>query len=104
MTETARPRVLTGIRPTGALHLGHYAGALENWVRLQDEYECFFLDRRLPGIGPPPFVAEALARGSEIERGVAQETMQAVRGALRLGYAEPPGAREASRGGASTVA
>jgi tryptophanyl-tRNA synthetase len=36
-------RILTGIRPTGALHLGHYAGALENWVRLQDSYECFFL-------------------------------------------------------------
>jgi tryptophanyl-tRNA synthetase len=39
----ARPRILTGVRPTGPLHLGHYAGALENWVRLQDEYECFFL-------------------------------------------------------------
>ena len=39
----ARKRILTGIRPTGPLHLGHYAGALENWVRLQDEYECFFL-------------------------------------------------------------
>jgi tryptophanyl-tRNA synthetase len=38
-----RKRILTGIRPTGALHLGHYAGALENWIRLQDEYECFFL-------------------------------------------------------------
>jgi tryptophanyl-tRNA synthetase len=38
-----RKRILTGIRPTGALHLGHYAGALENWVRLQEEYECFFL-------------------------------------------------------------
>ena len=38
-----RKRILTGIRPTGALHLGHYAGALHNWVRLQDEYECFFL-------------------------------------------------------------
>ena len=38
-----RKRILTGIRPTGALHLGHYAGALENWVRLQKEYECFFL-------------------------------------------------------------
>lgn len=41
--EMSRKRILTGIRPTGALHLGHYAGALENWVRLQDEYECFFL-------------------------------------------------------------
>ncbi|MDP9236967.1 MAG: tryptophan--tRNA ligase [Chloroflexota bacterium] len=38
-----RKRILTGIRPTGPLHLGHYAGALENWVRLQKEYECFFL-------------------------------------------------------------
>jgi tryptophanyl-tRNA synthetase len=38
-----RKRILTGIRPTGALHLGHYAGALENWVRLQHDYECYFL-------------------------------------------------------------
>jgi tryptophanyl-tRNA synthetase len=38
-----RQRILTGIRPTGALHLGHYVGALENWVRLQGEYECYFL-------------------------------------------------------------
>ena len=38
-----KQRILTGIRPTGALHLGHYVGALENWVRLQEEYECYFL-------------------------------------------------------------
>jgi tryptophanyl-tRNA synthetase len=38
-----RKRILTGVRPTGSLHLGHYAGALENWVRLQGEYECYFL-------------------------------------------------------------
>jgi tryptophanyl-tRNA synthetase len=38
-----KKRILTGIRPTGPLHLGHYAGALHNWVRLQHEYECFFL-------------------------------------------------------------
>jgi tryptophanyl-tRNA synthetase len=38
-----RKRILTGIRPTGPLHLGHYVGALENWLRLQREYECFFL-------------------------------------------------------------
>ena len=37
-----RRRVLSGMRPTGALHLGHYHGALKNWVRLQDEYECFY--------------------------------------------------------------
>ncbi len=38
-----RKRILTGVRPTGALHLGHYAGALENWIRLQHDYECYFL-------------------------------------------------------------
>src|ERR687883_760204 len=38
-----RKRILTGDRPTGKLHLGHYVGSLANRVRLQDEYECFFL-------------------------------------------------------------
>ncbi len=38
-----RPRILTGDTPTGRLHLGHYVGSLENRVRLQDEYECYFL-------------------------------------------------------------
>ena len=33
--------ILSGMRPTGALHLGNYFGALENWVRLQDEYDCY---------------------------------------------------------------
>jgi tryptophanyl-tRNA synthetase len=37
-----KDRVLSGMRPTGALHLGHYHGALKNWVRLQDEMECFY--------------------------------------------------------------
>jgi tryptophanyl-tRNA synthetase len=36
------PRILSGMRPTGKLHLGHLVGALENWVRLQNEYECFY--------------------------------------------------------------
>lgn len=35
-------RVVSGMRPTGRLHLGHYHGVLKNWVRLQHEYECFF--------------------------------------------------------------
>jgi tryptophanyl-tRNA synthetase len=38
-----RKRILTGIRPTGPLHLGHYAGALGQWIELQHEYEAFFL-------------------------------------------------------------
>lgn len=35
-------RVLSGMRPTGRLHLGHYHGVLKNWIELQHEYECFF--------------------------------------------------------------
>jgi tryptophanyl-tRNA synthetase len=38
----SRPRVLSGMRPTGKLHLGHYVGALANWINLQEQYECFF--------------------------------------------------------------
>lgn len=38
-----RERVLTGDTPTGRLHLGHWVGSLENRVRMQDEYECYFL-------------------------------------------------------------
>jgi tryptophanyl-tRNA synthetase len=37
-----RPRILSGMRPTGPLHLGHLTGALDNWVRLQDEYDCYY--------------------------------------------------------------
>jgi tryptophanyl-tRNA synthetase len=38
-----KKRILTGDRPTGPLHLGHYVGSLKNRVRLQDEYDCFFM-------------------------------------------------------------
>ncbi|MGB6743196.1 MAG: tryptophan--tRNA ligase [Terracidiphilus sp.] len=41
-TPSSRPRVLSGMRPTGKLHLGNYMGALANWVKLQDSYECYF--------------------------------------------------------------
>ncbi len=37
-----RKRVLSGMRPTGRLHIGHYFGALSNWIRMQEEYDCFF--------------------------------------------------------------
>jgi len=36
------PRVLSGMRPTGSLHLGHYHGVLKNWIRLQAEYPCLY--------------------------------------------------------------
>ncbi|HEY1329222.1 MAG TPA: tryptophan--tRNA ligase [Casimicrobiaceae bacterium] len=35
-------RVLSGMRPTGRMHIGHYHGALKNWIRLQEQYECLF--------------------------------------------------------------
>jgi tryptophanyl-tRNA synthetase len=38
-----KKKILSGMRPTGKLHLGHLVGALDNWVSLQDEYECFFM-------------------------------------------------------------
>ncbi len=42
LVPTQHQRVLSGMRPTGPLHLGHYHGVLKNWVKLQHEYECFF--------------------------------------------------------------
>jgi tryptophanyl-tRNA synthetase len=43
MTQPPRKRILTGDRPTGKMHLGHYVGSLANRLRLQHEYECFFI-------------------------------------------------------------
>jgi tryptophanyl-tRNA synthetase len=40
--SSSRPRVLSGMRPTGKLHLGNYMGALANWVKLQQDYQCYF--------------------------------------------------------------
>lgn len=37
-----RKRILSGIQPSGAIHIGNYFGAIENWVRLMDDHECFF--------------------------------------------------------------
>ena len=42
MTPSAKPRVVSGMRPTGKLHLGHLVGALDNWASLQDRYDCFY--------------------------------------------------------------
>lgn len=38
-----KPRILSGMRPTGPLHLGHYVGALKNWVNLQEKYHCLWM-------------------------------------------------------------
>jgi len=42
MTDTKKKIVLSGMRPTGPLHLGNYVGALRNWIRLQDLYRCYY--------------------------------------------------------------
>src|SRR5574337_1764794 len=41
-TGAGNLRVLSGMRPTGRMHLGHLHGVLKNWLKLQHEYECFF--------------------------------------------------------------
>ncbi|KKQ62422.1 MAG: Tryptophan-tRNA ligase [Candidatus Shapirobacteria bacterium GW2011_GWF1_38_23] len=41
--NTNKKRILTGDRPTGPLHLGHYIGTLKNRAALQDKYDCFFI-------------------------------------------------------------
>ncbi len=49
MSDTpTRKRILTGDRPTGKLHLGHYVGSLRHRLAFQDQYECFFIVADLP--------------------------------------------------------
>lgn len=43
MDNTTKPRILSGIKPTGELTLGSYIGAIKNWVSLQDEYDCLYM-------------------------------------------------------------
>jgi tryptophanyl-tRNA synthetase len=65
---TSRDRVLSGMRPTGRLHLGNYLGALDNWVRLQESHDCFF------------FIANwhALTTGADDVRDVPANTVEMV--------------------------
>jgi tryptophanyl-tRNA synthetase len=70
-----KKRVVSGMRPTGRLHLGHYFGALQNWLKLQEEYECFF------------FVADwhALTTHYEDTSSVAENTLQVAMDWLSVG-------------------
>jgi tryptophanyl-tRNA synthetase len=72
-----RSRVVSGMRPTGRLHIGHYFGALENWVRLQNDpaYECFY------------FIADwhALTSDYADTSGIAQNTMEIMTDYLAAG-------------------
>ncbi len=59
--QARRKRILTGDRPTGRLHLGHYVGSLANRVRLQKEYECFFIVADLHTLTTRPEKPDLLA-------------------------------------------
>ena len=54
-------RVLSGMRPTGRMHIGHYHGALKNWIRLQEEYECLFFAADWHALTTHFDVSEAIA-------------------------------------------
>jgi tryptophanyl-tRNA synthetase len=73
--------VLSGIRPTGFLHLGNYFGAVKNWVRMQDEYDCYFCvvdwhsltthpDTRELRVNVQRLLGELLAAGLDSDRSV----------------------------------
>jgi tryptophanyl-tRNA synthetase len=57
-TSANRPIVMSGIRPTGFLHLGNYFGAVKNYVRMQEEYECFFMVADLHSLTTHPDTKE----------------------------------------------
>ncbi len=59
-------RILTGDRPTGKLHLGHYVGSLANRVQLQDEYQCYFLIADLHMLTTRPAKEDIVALGGNI--------------------------------------
>ena len=56
---------MSGIRPTGFLHLGNYFGAVRNYVRMQDEYECFFMVADLHSLTTHPDTKELKAECSQ---------------------------------------
>lgn len=61
MEKIQKKRILTGDRPTGKLHLGHYVGSLKNRVALQDQYECYFIIADLHTLTTKPSKEEILA-------------------------------------------
>lgn len=63
-------RIMSGIQPTGSLHIGNYLGALRNWVQLQSEYECFFAIVDLHALTARPRPEELRAAVHELAIGV----------------------------------
>ncbi len=71
-------RVLSGMRPTGLLHLGHYHGVLKNWIDLQHSYECFYFvaDWHALELGQPIMSSTLIPPGSSEALDDAQEIRQ----------------------------
>ena len=67
MSKTKK-RILTGDRPTGQLHLGHYVGSLENRIALQDQYECYFIVADLHTLTTKPEKESVLEVGDHIQQ------------------------------------
>lgn len=67
MEQALKKRILTGDRPTGRLHLGHYVGSLKNRVSLQDKYECFFIIADLHTLTTKPTKEEILSLRDHIK-------------------------------------
>ena len=63
-----KQRILTGDRPTGQLHLGHYVGSLENRIALQDQYECYFIVADLHTLTTKPEKESVLEVGDHIQQ------------------------------------
>lgn len=61
LMNTSKPIVMSGIRPTGFLHLGNYFGAMRNYVKMQDEYTCFFMVADLHSLTTHPDTKELKA-------------------------------------------
>jgi tryptophanyl-tRNA synthetase len=59
--EVNKPIVMSGIRPTGFLHIGNYFGAIRNYVRMQDEFQCFFMVADLHSLTTHPDTKELKA-------------------------------------------
>jgi tryptophanyl-tRNA synthetase len=62
----SKPRILSGVQPTGNLHLGNYLGAIRNWVGLQDSHECFFMLADMHAITLPQEPAALTAATREV--------------------------------------
>ena len=98
LSPSARPRVLSGVQPTGALHLGNWLGAIRNWVDLQHNHDTFFCVVDLHAITVPhdpallaepadsvsAAVLEALKDAYQVSTSTMRERMDELTGGLDL--------------------